>query len=190
MNEYEYTIENVKFLDKLHSYIQDIFPTYNFHIDIHEKIKIIFTNELSQNEITLLETSIANYNPPQYTHVISKNENVNITNNKTNNTIYSTISTYLYSSSDDFIDKMKVISYMNTSTNNSYYKIRIYDITNDIVITESNELNNTNLEIIEFSDLEYNSTQDTILQIQIKVSNTNTFAYVQNINFTYSKQIE
>ena len=78
---------------------------------------------------------------------------------------------------------------MSYSNNSGTYQIKIYDILNNKVIKESELLNNEHFEIIPLNNLENVPTNDTFIEIQIKVSDVKNICNIKAISFVYLETI-
>ena len=186
---YTYNKENVKFLDDLHMYVLqvDALPS-QFYINASSHIDIIFTQELSSEQLNILNNIINEYVPPQELHIPFINETILITNPVISTNTYSVIGTYFYSianlQTDVFISSFTIIASVK---GNISYKIRIYDAINDNLLCETNSLNNTNLQIIKITNLSNIPSNDTLLEIQGLVSGDNT-CNVKLVQINFSKR--
>jgi len=186
---YSYNKENIKFLDDLHAYVLqvDTLPS-QFYINANSKIDIIFVQELSSQQINILNNIINEYIPPQELHTPFINETILITNPTISTNTYSVIGTYLYSNvnlqTDVFISSFTIIASVK---GNISYKIRIYDAMNDNLICETGSLNNNNLQIIKVTNLLNIPSNDTLLEIQGLVSGDNT-CNVKLVQINFSKK--
>lgn len=66
--------------------------------------------------------------------------------------------------------------------NNASYKLRLYNAINNKVIFESDNLKNTDMKILTFSNIQNIPTFDTLLELQASVSINN---YKVNISAAY-----
>ena len=196
---YKYTIHNLKYLDQLHTYIENIqgLPT-NFNLYSEEEISIIFSEELSRDQINILTTNINNYSPPQHYKIIDSNEPLNIIQNTINSSVYTIIATcvWLSSTKNDDINLENVIIVSNLVgpqdqivVPNVYYMIRLYDAINNKVMFESNKLLNYDLRFIKFKNIQNIPLKDSLIQLQVKVSEINYLVNVSAAHFTYYQTI-
>ena len=158
---YKYTIPNLKYLNLLHEYIENVhnLPS-NFGLISEGEVSIIFNQQLSDTQINLLTTSINNYVPPQFYKEIYRNESLNITQSNINNTVYTSIATdvWIIDKTNVDVDLGNVVIVANLVgpqdgiiVNNTSYKLRLYNTMNNTIIFESDNLTNTDLQILTFS---------------------------------------
>lgn len=188
---YSYTIPNLKFLEHLYNYIissvDNTFPN-DFHLNIEATLDVIFKQQLTVEQETILDNIILLYTPPQTLSVSFKTETIPLSQNTIMPTnTYTVIGTYFYTIPDDdsFISSFKIVSSVDGNTN---YKIRVYDSINDTILCESNTLNNQTLQITTLSNVLNLPTNDTLLEVQCIVSGDNK-CIVKLIQIEYSKLI-
>lgn len=186
-----FTKENIKFLDKLHEYIAIEIPDLPpFYILSAEQITFVFEYELSNVLNKILTTTVENYSPPQSYTKINKIDSLNISNSKINSLNYTSCATYLYTNVNVLnFGLINIISNMSYSNNSGTYQIKIYDILNNKVIKESELLNNEHFEIIPLNNLVNVPTNDTFIEIQIKVSDVKNMCNIKAISFVYLETI-
>lgn len=186
--KYSYTIDNLKYLDDLYNYIKtnSVGLPENFHLNIEATLDVVFNQELTLDQETLLNSIISGYIPPQELLVNVKTENIQLSQNTIlpSNT-YTIIGNYFYTVPDNnsFPSSFKIISLVNGNTN---YKIRVYDSINDLVLCETDTLNNTNVQITTLSNITNLPTNETLLEIQCIVSGDNKCT-VKLVQIIYSK---
>lgn len=186
--KYSYTIDNLKYLDDLYNYIKtnSVGLPENFHLNIEATLDVVFNQELTLDQETLLNSIISGYIPPQELLVNVKTENIQLSQNTIlpSNT-YTIIGNYFYTVPDNnsFPSSFKIISLVNGNTN---YKIRVYDSINDLVLCETDTLNNTNVQITILSNITNLPTNETLLEIQCIVSGDNKCT-VKLVQIIYSK---
>lgn len=182
---YTYDIGNIKFMDFLHEYLLDFFPqtSYLFHINSNQtQIEIVFENELSNNEQTILNNAILSYEPPQNKYNISKSVNAML-NTSISTTTYSLISTeFLTYKSDENIGYVNIIAMVNGLGS---YKIRLYDTINNNLICQTNSLNNNTLQLIRIDEIDNLPDNDTILEIQCHVSDSKSTCIIKSVQIVY-----
>lgn len=199
---YKYTIPNIKFLNLLHNYIA-IIPTLptNFSLVSEDQISVIFDEQLSNNQIDLLTTSINNYSPEQYYNVVDSTQPISISQNSTNNTDYTSIATYIWiideaiKNIDFFLGNVVVVSNLvgpqdGIVVNNASYKIRLYNATNNTIIFESDSLTNTNLQILTFSNIKNVPSINSVLELQAKTLVSNYQINTSAAHFTFFMSIK
>lgn len=199
---YKYTIPNIKFLNLLHNYIA-IIPTLptNFSLVSEDQISVIFDEQLSNNQIDLLTTSINNYSPEQYYNVVDSTQPISISQNSTNNTDYTSIATYIWiidetiKDIDFFLGNVVLVSNLvgpqdGIIVNNASYKIRLYNATNNTVIFESDNLTNTNLQILTFSNIKNVPSVNSVLELQAKTLVSNYQINTSAAHFTFFMSIK
>lgn len=191
---YKFTIDNLKYLNLLHTFINTIdhIPD-NFTLLSEDQVSIIFNEELSVDQVNTLTNYIQNYNPPQCYSIIISTETLNISLNQVNSRAYTTAITDIWRVEPDNNDLTSlshveiVCNLVNTSSILDNYSIRLYDAINNNVIFESGNLTNTVLKILSFSNLQNIPMADTILQLQFKVSSSNVSVNISAGHFIYSK---
>ena len=194
---YKYTIPNLKYLNLLHEYIDSIqnLPS-NFGLISEDEVSIIFNEQLSDTQINLLTTSINNYMPPQFYKEIYRNESLNITQSNINNTVYTSIATdvWIIDKNNVDIDLGKIVIVANLVgpqngiiVNNSSYKLRLYNTMNNTIIFESDDLTNTDLQILTFSNIQNIPIVDSVLELQAKVSSSNYIVNILSTHYTFFK---
>lgn len=187
--KYSYTIDNLKYLDDLYNYIKtNSVGLPDFHLNIEATLDVVFNQELTLDQETLLNSIISGYIPPQELLVNVKTENIQLSQNTIlpSNT-YTIIGNYFYTVPDNnsFPSSFKIISLVNGNTN---YKIRVYDSINDLVLCETDTLNNTNVQITTLSNITNLPTNETLLEIQCIVSGDNKCT-VKLVQIIYSKTL-
>lgn len=198
---YKYTINNLKYLDQLYNYIASLhgLPS-DFSLLSEDQVSIIFKEQLSDGQINVLSNAINNYSPPQYYTTIHNTEAINIIQNQVNKTVYTCVSTNVWlvdrtiNSGDIDLGNIVVVSNLvgpqdGIIVHNANYMIRLYDAINNFVLFESNNLVNTDLQILTFSNIQNIPITDTLLQLQVKVSSTNYLVNVSAAHFTYFQMI-
>ena len=191
---YKYTIPNIKYLDLLHTYIESIsgIPT-NFGLVSEDQISIIFNQQLSDTQITALTNSINSYIPPQYYKELYNTESLNITQSNISSTDYTSIATdvWIIDKNDINVELGEIIIVANLAgpqdgkvVIGASYKLKLYNTMNNTVVFESDNLTNTDLTILTFSNIQNIPIIDTVLELQAKVSNSN---YIVNILTTHYK---
>jgi len=189
---YSYNINNVKFLNLLYNYIKlniNILPTEFFIIkDIN--INITFNEILSNEQETYLNLLILNYLPDQKYEEIYRTQTLNIKNDNISTTAYKTISIFIYNN-DSFLDDVKLSylqigSYLNGSNS---YQIRLYDVTNQTNIYESEYITNQTLDIITLSPLINLPNTISIFELQGRVIDKKDDCIFDVIQLVYTKTI-
>lgn len=199
---YKYTISNVKFLNLLHNYISTI-PTLpsDFSLVSEDQISVIFNQQLSNTQIDLLTTSINNYSPEQYYNVVDSTQPISISQNITNNIDYTSIATYIWiidetiKDIDFFLGNIVIVSNLvgpqdSIVVNNASYNIRLYNATNNTVVFESNNLTNTNLQILTFSNIKNVPSVNSVLELQAKIFVSNYQVNISAAHFTFFRSIK
>jgi hypothetical protein len=197
---YKYTIPNLKFLNLFHKSLENIkgLPN-NFNLLLDDQLSIIFNENLTSEQINILDNFIQNYVSPQcYKQILSSNS-LNILNSKINSTVYTTIGSDLWlidpdNDNDTDLGYVKFVSNLigpldTNSINNVTYSIRLYDALNNNVLFEASNITNTNIEIFTIEFLDKLPSIDTILQLQGKVSNSDYSLFVSTAHFVYYKNI-
>lgn len=149
---------------------------------IGDDIIISFTQTLTNGEETILNNIISNHSP--IPEIIGKNVQIfSVKTGSFSNTIYQSISLFNFpGSSINDLTHIKVVSYVNILSN---YSIRIYDITNNKVIVETT-LNNINETLNNLGTLSNIPFIDTLMDVQIKVENPLSRAYLKSIIIYYN----
>lgn len=185
---YSYNKEDVKFLDHLHTYLSEIstIPT-DFYINATSQIDIVFTQELSNEQLIILNNAIDDYIPPQELYIPLRNETI-LNNAVISSIAYSVIGTYYFSSldNDTFITSFTIVSCVKGAIS---YKIRIYDSINNKIICETDSLNNTNLQIVKLDNLSNIPLNDTLFEIQGIISDNSNTCDVKLIQINFSKKL-
>lgn len=189
---YSYNINNVKFLNLLSDYIKlniNILPT-EFFIIKDTSINITFNEILSNDQETYLNLLILNYLPDQKYEEIYRTQTLNIKNEKIGTTAYKTISIFIYNN-DSFLDKvnlsyLQIGSYLDGSNS---YQIRLYDVTNQTNIYESEYITNQTLDIITLSPLINLPNTISIFELQGRVINKKDDCIIEVIQLVYTKTI-
>jgi len=189
---YSYNINNVKFLNLLYNYIKlniNILPT-EFFIIKDTNINITFNEILSNEQETYLNLLILNYLPDQKYEEIYRTQTLNIKNDNISTTAYKTISIFIYNN-DSFLDDVKLSylqigSYLNGSNS---YQIRLYDVTNQTNIYESEYITNQTLDIITLSPLINLPNTISIFELQGRVIDKKDDCIFDVIQLVYTKTI-
>ena len=139
---YNYTVENLKFLDKLHEYLLQ-FDLPEFHLINESQLNIVFNDSLSENQIDILNEAIQDYTPPQSYDIIIKSENINIITNKISSVDYSTVASDIWISDIDKdnvsdLGYISIISYINNPNNISSvtYNVKVIDLLNNTILKQ------------------------------------------------------
>ena len=194
---YKYTIPNLKYLNLLHEYIDSIpnLPS-DFGLVSEDQVSIIFNQQLSDTQVNLLTTSINNYIPPQFYKEIYRNESLNITQSNINSTVYTSIATdvWIVDKNNVDIDLGNIVIVANLVgpqngiiTNNANYKLRLYNTMNNTILFESDNLINTDLQILTFSNIQNIPTIDSVLELQAKVCSNNYIVNILSTHYTFFK---
>lgn len=144
----------------------------------------------SDNQVLMLDSNeavgarfvnIKNLLPPQAQKVPATSSN------STNASSYQTILTLTVPGENvNAISSIDVLSYIDNGASN--YDIRIYDSTNDLIISEVNCTNN-NISITNINTLNNLPTSTAIIEIQTRKNNGNSQRYVHvleaTINYTF-----
>lgn len=183
---YTYDIGNIKFMDFLNEYLFEFFPNelYSFHINsTNTYIQIIFITELTNNELNILNNAMETYDPPQNKYNISKTVNMMLSKTNVSTTTYSLIGTeYSQYNENESIGYIDIISMVNGAGS---YKLRLYDTINNTLICQTNSLNNDVLQLIRINDINNLPTNNTILELQCQVSDTDTTCVIKSMQIVY-----
>jgi len=177
-----------------HTFIENIpgLPT-NFDLLSEVQVSIIFNEELSSDQINTLNTSIQNYVPPQNFQTITSTNTLNLLNTEINTTVYTTISTDIWTiNTDNNIGYLNIVSNLIGPLNsniNTNYSIRLYDALNNKIIFESSDMTNSTIQIFKIDDFVNIPTTDSVIQLQGKVSNINCSINIASAKIVYYKII-
>lgn len=197
---YKYIIPNLKFLSLLNDYITNIpeLPV-NFSLLSEDQVSIIFSEPLSTTQQNLLTTSIQSYSAPQFYNIIDNIQSINIIQNIIDSTDYTSIATYIWIMNDtnsNIIDLGNIVVIANLVgpedthiINNASYKLRLYNSINNKVIFESDNLKNTDMKILTFSNIQNIPTFDTLLELQASVSINNYKVNISAAHLTFFQAI-
>ncbi len=183
---YNFTKANIKFLDELNKYLKSIegLPT-DFYINLTSQISVVFTEELTQEEYNLLQNSIDSYNPPQQIQIPYKTDIIPITNSVISTTTYSVVGTLLLDGNnitENFsIGSFKIVSMISSGS----YMIRVLDLINNNVLTQSISLNNNTAQIIILDNIQNIPENDSLIEIQIIVSDSKSKCNVKLMQINY-----
>lgn len=169
MFEYTFNKPNIIFLELIDPLLQDINLqpyTLEYSTDI---LKIIYSNELTNEQYNELNVFITSYNPPlSKPDVFHSSIPIQIINNKISNNDWVLVGTCHYIPNVDVFIKSENITFIsNVDIGN--YQIRIYNLNINVIIGTSNVLNNT---IREVNTITINNipTVDSIIELHAKVS--------------------
>ena len=197
---YKFTIPNLKYLDLFHLFLENIseIPS-NFTLLFEDQISIMFNEPLVESQIISLTNSIENYIPPQSYSIFDSTKTLNISTNQIKSTVYTNVSTSIWKTNPntDFdinITNMEIVCNLSGPQDgniipNVNYSVRLYDALNNNVIFESTNLSNTSIQILTFTNFQNISKNDTVLQLQCKVSSNTYIATFFAAHFTYYKTI-
>jgi hypothetical protein len=178
---YYFYITNIKFLDKLHQYIESI-PNLSsdFYIVKEDQTKFVFKEELSAELLQLLTQVINKYIPPQYIYTTTRTDRLNITIDKINTLEYTTIASDMWIN----IGNEGVLNIVNVigNCNSGSYSVKIYDVINNKIISE-NEFNNKNITVQSITNLQNITRNDTFIEVQVKVNSPETIVNIKSIIF-------
>ena len=199
---YKYYVPNMKYLNLLNDYLLNIpnLPT-NFGLTSEDEIvNIIYYSELSSDDKNLLDLSMSQYIPEQSFKLILQTTTLNIIKNQIQSTNYSTVSMEILNidllkqilSPNVVIDSIMLVTFLTGPENSiselqPFYQIKVYDSINNIVLIESEQLNNTNPNFIklEFNNM-ISSINNSLLEIQLKVSSNNYNANILSAQLIYN----
>jgi hypothetical protein len=175
----------------VHRYISEIpgLPT-DFSLLSEAQVDIIFNQELTEEQLSSLNNSIAVYIPPTRLLELDHTESVSILKPTVNTTSYFTFSTdywvnALKSSENIVLGHIIVVANIDIGS----YKIRVYDSLNNNVLVESNSLSNNHIQIIKLQDLVNIPTSDTLIEFQCKVIGSGTCS-VKAVQYVFYKYQE
>jgi hypothetical protein len=173
MFEYTFNKPNIIFLELLGPLFENInLHPYNF--DYSDNIlKLIYTQELTNEQYIVLNEFITSYNPP-LTRPDSFHSacNIQIIKNTTNNDEWVLVGSCHYQPNIDVsIDLVNVTFITNIDTGS--YQTRVYNLANNSIIGISSVLNNPIREINTI-DINIKPTTECIIELHAKVSNTSS----------------
>lgn len=186
---YSYTIPNIKFLEHLHTYILNI-PglSQDFYLYNEGTINIIFKNALSNDNLITLNNAIVSYIAPQELIKFTTSQNINLFNDKVDSMMYSLIGVYLYSSNISDGNILNTISFVSNISNSiATYKIKVYDTTNNNIITESDDLNNTTLQLFTLNNISNLPKTNSLFEIQAKVNGNSSYCNIKTCAFNFAQ---
>lgn len=181
-----YTKHNIKFLNLFHDYIQNLnkFPKF-YIINDDKSLTIVFDTILSKELKLNLDNVVQTYISPQYYIKNLKSIPLNISINKTNSEEYISVATSIHSNIHDIFGSVSIVSNITLLDTLGFYKIRIYDSINNKVIYETSSLNNSIYQLITLDNLQYIPKDNTLIEIQVKVSNKMYIANIKAVNFNF-----
>ncbi len=172
---YNYTKNNIKYIDKLINDINELSIgdcSIQYEAETSE-LNIYFNIELTTEQEILLTSFINDYISPETISLVNTRETITI-NNTNSTTSYNTIATNIYdydlhNNKNEKLKRIQILSYIN----NGSYKLRAYDVLNNVLLAELIDLNNSviGIQTLNITD---NFTSDSIIEIQCLVSNNNT----------------
>ena len=189
MKPYSYTIPNLKFLEHLHTYIHNIaeLPT-DFSLYNEESLNVVYENELSDENLIILNNAINSYIPPQEIIINTNSENINLFNSTINTTVYSLLGVYVYSSNP--VNFPNSVSFVCNVSNGGVFKLRLYDSVNKIVVAESENLTNTISELITLNINTFNlPNTNSLFEIQAKVLDSKFNVTVNTCIFNFATKL-
>lgn len=178
---YSFTVPNLKNSTDLYNYILNIQNLPDFEMYIESTVDLTFNEELSQELLDVLTNAINNYIPAtldEFDHT----ESINITKSTINTTSYLGFATDYFVKKNTFLKKIIIGSSIDEGGS---YQIRVYDLLNNKVITDSNILSNNHLEITSLELLSNIPESDTLIEFQCKV--TVGVATIKTIHFVYHR---
>lgn len=147
-----------------------------------------FESSLTDTQQTNLQSLLNSYPNPTSISVFSYKENI-ISGNFSENgyLIYSNISAFTWEPSDSGI--LSAIEILTFYIGNSYYKLRIYDATNNNVIAETPQISQKNYSVTVIDNLNHIPTSGPIvIEIQILVGDLVSLN-LKSCVFVYNKVI-
>lgn len=201
MNRYTYNfiIPNIKYLNKLHSYIATIPTTNGISIPVTyflssdvDNISVNFNENLNTMQLNLLTSYLYSYSCPQSIINIETSKSFNIITNKINSVIYSIISVDIYTPPSDKniqLGQLLIVGNISNINSNGTFQIRLYDSTNNKVLIESNKLNNTSTQLLTFNNLQNIPVANSVLEIHVKVSDISCICSIYSISLVNLKTI-
>lgn len=182
----------VKFPSLLNTYLQKIpnLPQdFSIENDCNNSIvNIIYPSEIDNNTLNLLTDSIYSFNNPMTYNDLSYTETINTVISQCNSSHYTTIGSHIWYANNipNMVFGLAFVSNLTStnSDNSNYYQVRLYDVINNVTLLESDKLYNMNIQI---NDLDYfiPPPTNTLLEVQVKVSDTNHLCNVRAIHLEF-----
>lgn len=172
MFEYTFNKPGIIFLELINPLLQNINLnpyTLEYNSDI---LKLIYTEELTTEQYNTLNAFITNYTPPLTNPVYNSSIKFQIVNSShTNVDQWMLIGTCQYILTDLLVDYVNVTFIANI--NEGSYQVRVYNMTNNIVIGTSSVLNNTVREINTIN-IQDKPSQECIIELHVKLLDDST----------------
>jgi len=189
MSSFTYSILNCRNYTDLYDYINKYITDVDLSItNENEDINLNFSFYLDSDQIQLLDNILLSYIPDNTIVTLTLNKSICINNTQIKNAnIWSTIATYYFI---PILDSTLYNIILTAYTNGADYKIRLYDITNNIILVSSNTLYNKSSQpiILNTSFIDFPST-NSILEIQV-FQNSNCTIFINSCNFIYANIID
>jgi hypothetical protein len=189
MSTFTYTVLNCRNYSDLYKYVNkyisdtNLSITNNYNGDDAE-INLIFSYSLTFEQIQLLNSIMLSYVPNNTVVTFTLNKSIFIANTQISSVaIWSTVAAYYFVPVlDSALYNIVITSY----TNNSSYKIRLYDISNNNVLLVSNILTNNTSEPIILNTLTNLPNNNSIIELQVFQNTSNSIIYINSCNFLYA----
>ena len=184
MYRYSYNIPNLKYVEELYKYIKDTsgLPS-DFYIYTESTVDIVFNQDvpLTSDQILILNTIISNYDPPQTLNTIVQTKQFQISKFNSSHTDYFSLGSLFLNNNINKLYSTSVIGYIN---GHGSYKLRLYDILNNIVLCESDSQTNTNIQIVTmYID---NIVNDNILvELSVIVTDSNSIFTINSAQLNF-----
>lgn len=190
--KYSFTKDQIKYLDKLHEFIKGIpeLPS-DFHLFNEDQISVIFKEELNDSQIEILTMSIESYDPPQTITEVSSSNSINISNSVVTTTEYNIVGIDIWQADHDNDNDIHIgyVTIASALIGDGNYSIRIYDTINNQIMGEKTDMDNKTMSIITINNLVNIPTDDTLIEIQAKVSNPASKCIIKACQFIYTTEI-
>lgn len=201
---YSFTIPNLKYMGHLHDYISAIpsIPS-KFELYVEVTVDVVFEEELSADSVAILNQYISVYVPPIILYEIDHMEVVNILKSSVDTVGYFTFATNYWISETKLSNGGDVsLGYIMIASNilpdalkageiqgSAGYQIRVYDVLNNNIITESDVLSNSHLQIVKLESLQNLPLTDTLIEFQCKIIGVGTCS-LKSVNYVFYKCIQ
>ena len=195
MSEYIYT-KSLKDIEKFYSLLTELIAI-NFKITIENtsNLKIVFDNVLSEEQENTLNNFVNNYENVELKRIF-RSEILNIYNTNVSSLEYVSIADnvllideinhHIHYYIVYIIPDFKPINQINYN-NAAYYKIKLYNKCDNLVIYESGELSVSQEEIYKLCEINSQNVCDMTMEVQLKVSDVNYVCNIKLIKIVYYK---
>jgi hypothetical protein len=185
MHRYSYIIPNLKYAGELYKYIKNIsgLPS-DFDIYIESTVDFIFNQDapLTSDQISILNIAIANYDPPQILNTIVQTQQFQLVKLTSNNTDYFSLGTLFLNNCLHKLYSVSIISYINGTGS---YKLHLYDVLNNIIISESDSVSNNNMQIITMYINDDTVIDNILVELNVIVSDSNSTFIIKSAQLNF-----